>query len=61
MDIWYLVSNNPKICQKSLEMTSRKKGKIFRVASNCPIIWWINFKKNIIWYKKVLSIGDKGI
>ena len=43
MDIWYLVSNNPKICQKSLEMTSRKKGKIFRVASNCPIIWWINF------------------
>ena len=39
MDIWYLVSNNPKICQKSLEMTSRKKGKIFRVASIWHIFW----------------------
>ena len=39
MDIWYLVSNNPKICQKSWEMTSRKKGKIFRVASIWHIFW----------------------
>ena len=60
-DIWYLVSNNPEICQKSWKMTYRKKGKIFRDGSNCPIIWWINSKKIIIWYKRVLSKGDKGL
>ena len=61
IDIWYLVSNNPEICQKSWKMTYRKKGKIFRDGSNCPIIWWINSKKIIIWYKRVLSKGDKGL
>ena len=38
IDIWYLVSNNPEICQKRWKMTFRKKGKIFRVGSNWPII-----------------------
>ena len=37
-------------------MTSRKKGQTFTVGSNCPIIWWINFKKTLFSTK---SIGDK--
>ena len=41
-------------------MTSRKKGKIFRVAQIDTLFDRSIFKKNIILYKKVLRIGDKG-
>ena len=43
IDIWYLVSNNPTICQTSWKMTYRKKAKIFGVGSKWHIFWCINF------------------
>ena len=41
-------------------MTSRKKEKIFRVAQSDTFSDGSIYKKNIIMYKKVLRIGDKG-
>ena len=58
--IWYLMSHNPEICWKSLEITSRKKGRFSGMALIDPFsAGWI-FEKTLFGTTKLLSIGYKG-
>jgi len=55
--IWYLMSHNPEICRKSLETTSRKKGRFSGMAPIDPFsAGWI-VEKTLFGTTKVLSIG----
>ena len=42
IDIWYLVSHTPDICQKSWKMSSRKKDQTFTVGSNWHSFWCLD-------------------
>ena len=53
-DIWYFVSNNPEICFKSLEATSRKNSRFLELAQIGPFLMHGFFKHLICQPKKCI-------
>ena len=52
--IWYLTSENPEICWKSLEVTSRKNGRFLELAQIGPFLMHGSFKHLICQPKKCI-------